>query len=120
MIDKKEIKRKYKETIQPMGIYQIRNLVTGKILVGSSKNLPAKSNSYIFQLDAGGHMNRELQADYTKFGRDNFVFEILDRLEPKEDISYDYTKDLETLEELWLEKLQPYNDKGYNALKRNN
>ncbi len=117
MIDKKEIKRKYKETVQPMGIYQIRNLINGKIFIGKSKDLNGKFNSYKFQLKNGSHMNSELQADYNKYGDEGFVFEIIDRLEPKEDLSYDYTEDLEVLEEMWLEKLKPYNEKGYNKEK---
>lgn len=114
MIDKKEIKKKYKENLPEMGIFQIKNIVNGKIFIGYSKNLHGKSNSYKFQLNSNVHMNRELQNEYNEFGEDKFVFEILDVLEPKEGINYDYTKDLEALEELWLEKLQPFGEKGYN------
>jgi len=114
MIDKKEIKKRYKETVPPMGVYLIRNTINGKIFIGSSKNLNGKSNSFRFQLSAGLHINAKLQADYTQSGEANFIFEVLDRLEPKEDLSYDYTDDLKTLEELWIEKLQPYDEKGYN------
>lgn len=118
MIDKKELKRQYKETLPPMGIYQIKNLVNGKILIGYSKNLTGKFNSYKFQLNLGSHMNSGLQEDYKKYGEDKFSFEVIDYLEPKEGISYDYTKDLEALEELWLEKLQPYGEKGYNSINK--
>jgi hypothetical protein len=117
MLDRKEIIRKYKQTVQPMGVYQIRNLVNGKILVGSSKNLNGKSNSYIFQLNSGSHMNSTLQKDFNEFGEKNFLFEIVDRLEPMEEQGYDYTNDLKELEKLWLEKLQPYGEKGYNKKK---
>ena len=37
-----------------------------------------------------------------------------------EDPLYDYKEDLKTLEELWLEKLQPYDEKGYNQRKKDN
>lgn len=114
MIDRKELKKRYKETLPPMGIYQIRNLINGKIFVGSSKNLHAKLNSYRFQLEQGSHMNRELQEDYIQFGEKNFSFEVVDYLKPKEDLDYDYGEDLTVLEEMWLEKLQPYDEKGYN------
>lgn len=97
-----------------MGIYQIKNTVDGKIFVGSSKNLPGKINSHKFQLDAGSHMIRELQKDYAEYGEDKFTFEIMDSLEPKPDPKYDYTDDLKVLEEMWLEKLQPYESNGYN------
>jgi group I intron endonuclease len=114
MINKKELKQKYKETLPPMGIYQIRNGVTGKIFVGKSKNLHGKSNSFKFQLRHGSHMNSDLQNDFNIYGEDNFFFEVVDELTPKEGVKYDYTEDLNTLEELWLEKLQPFGERGYN------
>ena len=105
MLDKKEIKKRYKETLPPMGIYQIKNSANGKILIGNSKNLTGKSNSYKFQLNLGSHINKELQKDYNKYGDENFSFEVLDYLE--------------ALEELWIDKLQPFNEKGYNKQKNN-
>lgn len=117
MIDKKELKKKYKQTLPPMGIYQIKNLVNGKILIGHTKNLTAKFNSYKFQLNSNMHINKILQEEYNKYGEENFTIEILDRLEPKEDLTINYENDLVTLEELWVEKLKPYNETGYNKEK---
>ena len=117
MIDKKELKKEYKRSLQPMGIYQIKNSVNGKIFLGSSKNLEGKLNSARFQLEIGSHMNRELQADFKKFGKDKFSFEIVDKLEPKEDTEYDYGEDLKVLEEMWMDKLQPFDEKGYHKRK---
>ena len=114
MIDKKELKKQYKQTVQPMGIYKIENLVNGKIFIGGSKNLPGKFNSFKFQLKLGSYINRELQRDYNEFGEENFSFEVVDYLEPKEGADHDYTDDLKVLEKMWLEKLQPYDEKGYN------
>jgi group I intron endonuclease len=118
MIDKKEMKRQYKQNPPPMGIYQIRNLVNGKLLIGNSKNLNGKLNSHKFQLNSGVHINPELQKEYNQYGEENFVFEIVDKLDPKEDPAYNYDDDLITLEELWLEKLEPYGEKGYNRKKK--
>jgi group I intron endonuclease len=122
-MDKKELKKQYKQTLTQMGVYQIKNLVNGKIFIGSAKNLPGKLNSNKFQLEHKSHINHELQKDYIELGEKNFVFELLDELEPKEeDPAYDYTRDLKALENMWLEKLQPFGDKGYNKiseLKRN-
>ena len=114
MIDKKELKKQYKQTLPPMGIYRIKNVVNGKIFVGSSLNLHGKSNSFKFQLRSGLHVNSELQKDFNTFGEENFVFEIVDTLEPKEDISYNYGDDLKVFLEMWTEKLQPYGEIGYN------
>jgi group I intron endonuclease len=118
MINKSEIKKNYKQTLTPMGVYQLRNLVNGKILIGSSKNLPARKNRFEMELSYGGSTNKELQLDLKLYGKENFVFEVLDKLEPKEDPAYNYTEDLRTLEELWIEKLQPFNENGYNKQPR--
>lgn len=116
-MDKKEVRQKYKQTIQPMGVYQIKNLKNGKIFIGSAKNLPGKINSHKFQLKNRLHNNRSLQKDYNEQGEADFVFEILDNLDPKDDPNADYTKELNLLEEMWLEKLRPYDEKGYNKKK---
>ena len=116
-MDKKALKKQYKETLQPMGVFKIQNKVNGKILVISSNNMPGRINREIFQLDMGSHPNTALQKDYKEFGKDNFVFEIIDQLKPKEDLAYNYADDLEVLEAMWLDKLQPYGDKGYNEKK---
>ncbi len=114
MTDKKELKKQYKQTLPPMGIYQIKNLANEKILIGSSKNLPGKANSCMFQLRQGSHMNRELQDDFRRLGMERFEFSVVDCLDPREGPDYDYTGDLAALEEMWLERLQPYGEKGYN------
>ena len=53
-----------------------------------------------------------MQQEYNEAGEEGFPFEILDYLKPKDDLNYDYTKELKLLEEMWLEKLQPYKKKG--------
>lgn len=116
-MDKKALRKQYKETLQPMGVFKIRNKINGKILVINSNNIPGRINRETFQLDMGSHPNTDLQKDYREFGKDNFVFEIIDQLKPKEDPAYNYSDDLEVLEAMWLDKLQPYGDKGYNERK---
>ncbi|HKI78091.1 MAG TPA: GIY-YIG nuclease family protein [Ignavibacteriaceae bacterium] len=114
MTNKNELKKSYKQSLTQMGIYQVKNNVNGKILIGSSKNLPGIINRFQFLLKYGTEQNKGLQNDYDKYGKEKFTFEVLDELKPKEDPDYNYSEDLKVLEELWLEKLQPYGDKGYN------
>ena len=118
MIDKKAASREYKMSHRPMGVYQIRNTVNGKVWIDSSINVPAKFNRYRLNLAVGSHPSKDLQADWKEFGEKAFVFEILEPLEPRDDHSYDYGSDLEVLEDLWLEKLEPYGEKGYNERKK--
>ncbi len=116
-MNKKELKKQYLQTIPPMGVYQVKNTVTGKIFLESSLNIQGRINSCRFQLTLGSHRNKALQADVMQYGIDNFVFEILDYVQQKEDLQADYTEDLEILENLWIDKLQPFGDNGYNKRK---
>jgi len=113
-VNKKELKRAYKQNPRPMGVYRIRNVANGKVLIGVALDLPGIINSQKFQLSLGGHTNKALQADWHQYGAENFEFEILDELAPGPDPSHDYRQDLKAMQDLWLEKLQPYGDAGYN------
>jgi hypothetical protein len=113
--DRKAVKREYKESYRPAGVFQLRNTTNGRIFVGVSANLPAIINRLRLQLDAGNYvMLPELQRDWKEHGGDAFVFETLEELEPPEGPGWDPTDDLAALEQLWLEQLEPYGDKGYN------
>ena len=101
-----------------MGVFQIRNLVNEKVFIGSSLNLDGIFNRHEFQLKMGGHPNKPLQSDWNAFGSENFAFEILEEVFPRENPGYNYREDLEVSEDLWLEKLEPYGDKGYNERKK--
>lgn len=100
-----------------MGVFQIRNTANDKVFVDSSTNVPGKINRHQFSLKAGSHQSRSLQADWNEFGEAAFEFETLEPVEPRSDEKYDYAADLEVLEDLWLEKLAPYGEKGYNEKK---
>jgi hypothetical protein len=117
-MDKKEEKLKYKASRRPMGVFLIRNLVSDKVFVGSTMNLDAMFNRIRFQLFAGAHPIKSLENDWKQLGAGKFAFEVLEEVFAREDPNYDYAADLETLENLWLEKLEPYGDKGYNEPKK--
>ena len=113
--DRRKLKRDYKEQRPSLGVFQIRNLVSGKIFVASSLNLAAAQNRHRFQLEHGSHPSRRLQKDWTEHGPNAFVFEILDEVHPGEhDQDRDRSADLAFAEEFWLAQLEPFGDKGYN------
>ena len=59
--------------------------------------------------------NKELQKDWNQYGKDNFTFDILEKLKKNTDNPYFNEKEaLNELEEKWVEKLQPYGDNGDN------
>lgn len=118
MTDKRQAKREYKMSQRPIGVFQIRNVVNGKIFVGSSVNLDAMFNRIRFQLYAGAHLNKSLESEWRLYGTGKFEFEVLERIEQNLGDDHDYARDLEALENLWLDKLQPYDDRGYNDRKK--
>jgi hypothetical protein len=118
MVDKKQAKLDYKLSNRPMGIYQIRNTQNDKVWVNHSLNLPGSFNGDRTKLNGGFHPARNLLADWKLFGEDSFVFEILEEVFPRTDPNYDYKADLIFLEDLWIEQLQPFADKGYNEPKK--
>lgn len=118
MNNRRELKSEYKQTHTRMGVYQIRSLVNGKVLIGVALNLTGILNSNRFQLEMGSHANRKLQAEWKEFGSENFAFEALDELAATEGADYDYKPDPAFLEEMWLGKLEPYGERGYNEKKK--
>lgn len=114
----KELKAEYKQMKFPMGVFQIRNINNGKILVDSSTNMNSKWNRHKAELKFGNSKITELQNDWNKFGEDNFVFEVLSELEHKSDDGIDYNAELLLLEEMIIADLKPFNQRGYNKEKR--
>lgn len=118
MKSNKELKEAYKQKKFPVGVFQIRNTVNNKILVESSVNLDAIWNRHHMQLKFGGHPNEELQAEWNQYGADHFVFEILAELKEEDNPQKDPAKEVKLLEQLYIEELQPFGEKGYNRRKK--
>jgi hypothetical protein len=112
---RQDIKREYKERVKPAGVFRIRNRVNGKVLLGSSLNLEGPLNSHRFMLTIGKHRNAELQKDWHACGEENFDFEILEVVKVREDPCFDLSEELTLLEQIWLEKLRPFGERGYNT-----
>lgn len=120
---KKQLAAQFAKSFRPMGIFQLRNKITDKIYVGAAMDLDGMRNRIAFFAGQNDAPFYEIKEDWIKHGPDSFVFEVLDRLKPQADEVSDegelaaYKSDLEALLALWLEKLQPYGDKGYNRRK---
>lgn len=80
------------------GIYQIRNLVNGKIYIGSSKNIKSRWNSHKTDINKKKHHSNLLQKAWYKYGEENFVFEVLATCPPEYLIK---------LEQWFLDNLKP-------------
>lgn len=91
------------------GVYRIRSLVDGKIYVGSSRDMRKRFISHLNLLRTGKHHNQYLQNAFNKHGESNFVFEIIESVDPNL---------LLDKESEWIDKLRA-TDKvaGYNISK---
>jgi hypothetical protein len=114
MLDKKQITRDYKQQKQPAGIYAVHNKIYNKMYIGTSKNLPAVIRRFEFTLQMGSFPYQELIDDYKKLGKDNFEIKILDELELKNETENEIDTELNSLEELWIEKLKGNGVSFYN------
>jgi group I intron endonuclease len=114
MKSREELKREYKERKKPAGVFQVRNTVNGKVLLGSSLNLEGPLNSHKFKLSIGKHPNSQLQKDWNELGADRFVFEILETVTFSDNPDFNLEDELTLIEQIWIEKLQPFGEKGYN------
>ena len=113
-VDKKALTKAYKEARRPMGVYRIHNIRDNRSLVGRSVDLPSILNRERVGLRLGSHRNAALQRDWNALGADAFTFEVLDTLTPPEgQPDYDPTDDLRVLEAMWVERLQPFDERGY-------
>ncbi|QDQ02042.1 GIY-YIG nuclease family protein [Lysinibacillus fusiformis] len=116
MDHKKELKEYYKEIKIEAGVFTMTNKQNNKIFVSSFNNLK-RLNGFQFMLKTNTHSNKALQADYNTFGMEAFDIEVVEYLKKKEEGYFDAKKELEKLEQQWLDKLQPYGEHGYNTQK---
>ena len=114
MINKKELIKEYKNQKQPAGIFAVKNKPENKMFIGNSLNLPAKIRGITFELEMGSQVFSNLAGDYKKLGKGQFEISILDEIEIKDETEKELKKELETLEEMWVEKLRAEGVTFYN------
>ena len=85
-----------------------------KIFLAAGIDLRGTVNRHRYQLSIGRHSNLELQKDWNALGPDNFSVEILEQLEPRTDTKFNARKELEVMERMWLDRLKPFGNRGYN------
>ncbi len=59
------------------GIYQIKNLINDKVYLGSTNNFNRRKLDHYRALLKNKHPNKKLQRSFNKYGKENFIFEIL-------------------------------------------
>lgn len=110
---KKELLAQFRELRREGGAYCIRCLKNGRVFVAATSNFRTM-NGRRFDLGNGTHPNAALQADWNAYGEEAFVFEILERLEERDESPTARKWALDEMERKWIEKLQPFGDAGYH------
>ena len=88
------------------GIYCIYNKFTGKLYIGSTKNIKVRSRTHKKDLLEGRHHSKLLQRAYNKYGEAAFEYMVLEIIEPAK---------LWEREQYWLDLNESSNPKfGYN------
>jgi len=97
-----------------IGIYKIVSLINDKVYVGSSVNLKSRRYLHFYRLKQNKHDNKHLQNAYNKYGKENFIWEIIEYVEHNENKDI-LKKELLEREQYWIDKLNACNRLvGYN------
>lgn len=105
MINKKELKEAYKQHKPQMGVFQIKNMISGQLFIDFSTDVEAKWNRHLSELRFGSHRNKKLQKNWKEYGESGFKFELISEIEYQEDSNPDYSNELKMLQDLILEEL---------------
>jgi group I intron endonuclease len=88
------------------GIYKITSVTSGKIYIGCASNVRTRINAHLYDLRRKKHNNSCLQKAWTKYGEENFVFEIIEEC---------VISNLHAREHYWVNKLNCLDRSiGYN------
>jgi group I intron endonuclease len=87
------------------GIYKITNKINGKYYIGSSNNLYERWNYHIIHLTKNVHHNKHLQSSWNKYGKDNFIFSLIEKVQKS---------NLLIIEQKYLDKLRKDKKSCYN------
>jgi len=89
------------------GIYAIRCVPTGKLLVGSSTECKGRCYTHFSKLRLNKHGNKYIQGAWNKYGKDAFILELLEEVELE--------SDLKAREQWWINHTRSnQHDYGFN------
>ena len=88
------------------GIYKITNIKNGKVYIGQSVNLDVRIKNHMYHLEKEDHYNQLLQRSFKKYGKENFVIEVMEECDVEE---------LDDKERFWISFFDSTNrEYGYN------
>jgi hypothetical protein len=110
---RKQLAQAYKLAHPPMGIYGVRHVPSGRMLIEQSANVTAALNRHRTELRFGTHRNRALQEDWRADGEAAFAFETLQPVDARTEPDFDYAGELARLLEAWRTRVPPGSDGSY-------
>lgn len=99
--DRKAAIAAYKERKAVPGVFAVRCDASGEAWVGEWADVEKIQNRIWFTLKQGAHRNAELAAAWAKYGEDQFRFEVLERLDEKDDTFFSPSAFLKTRAAHW-------------------
>lgn len=103
---KKQLKEEYKSRKRNAGVFAITNTLNGRVFLGSCLEADRPLRRIFFQLELGSFVNRALQEDFKRLGKDAFLAQVLETVPAAAD---DPDGELEKLEEKYLAALDRSN-----------
>ena len=98
--ERRELARQARDAFPPMGVYAVRDRVTGAVRVASSRNVHSAINRALFELRQGVHRDAAMQAAWRRDGAQRLVFEVLELVKERSEAGFDYAAELKELEAL--------------------
>jgi group I intron endonuclease len=95
-------------TSDQIGIYAIRHVESGKLYIGSAVSIKRRWKLHRSHLDAGRHHSYTLQRAWSEYGSEAFVFEVLEVVPDKNDLTL--------IEQRYFDQFRPFDSElGYNV-----
>lgn len=96
--------REARDAFPPMGIYAVRDGSSGRVLVGSTRDVHARLRRMQFELRLGTHPDKDLQSAWRQDPA-RLSFEVLELVKQRTDPAFDYAQELRVLEQLYRDEL---------------
>jgi hypothetical protein len=104
MGDRRRRARQARDAFPPMGVFAVRDRTSGRVWMGSSRDVHARLNRIQFELRLGAHMDKQLQAAWQQDPA-RLSFEVVALVKQRTDPAFDHDEELRVLEQLYREEL---------------
>lgn len=96
------------------GIYNIRNIINGKIYIGSTVDIKYRHYKHFYELKNKIHDNDHLQSAWNKYGEQSFEMFMVDYIKDEEKDRKKFEKELKEAEQLHLNKHWIFENNDYD------